>query len=239
MWQGKSLTQDKFTWHCQSCSKQLCTSDLGPTGAALHTYDWDLGSKLTDFYSILPFFCLLLFWSLCPSVMVSRHRCLHLWTRRRLCPCHFIWVLARLRLFIICCWVFLMWSGNHCPVCAWLSNVSQLGFFWDTRQIRPSSSSAITNKYTKVCLLASWHQCPYKPQAWGCYTQSLLPAGEVSFQPLSWSQFQTCLYVLPLENNNHAVNMKSKKVTKPCCSVPWKDLLCGPSFAESKVTGPC
>lgn len=92
--------------------------------------------------------------------MVSKHHCLHLWICRRLCPCHFIWVLARLGLFIVCCWVFLMWHGKHCLVNAWLSNVPQMGFFWKTCQIN----------HTKACLLAFWHQCPYKTQAWGCYT---------------------------------------------------------------------
>lgn len=72
------------------------------------------------------FFCLLLFWCLCSEVMLSRHHCLHLWTCRKLCPCHFVWVLTRLGLFIVCCWVFLMWSGNHCPVCARLSIVPGL-----------------------------------------------------------------------------------------------------------------
>lgn len=100
-----------------------------------------------------------------------------------------------------------MWSGNHCPVCVWLSNVPQLGFFLETFQIRPSSPSVITSNYTKARLLASWHQCPSKPQA--AILQRLLPADEVPFQSLSCSQFQTHFYVLPFERNNLAVNTKS------------------------------
>jgi len=106
-----------------------------------------------------------------PLSHVSRHNCFHLQTHGRLRTCHFIWVLAWLGLFIVCCCMFLMWSSDHCPVCAWLSNVPQLGFFWETHQVRRSSFSVITSNYSKTHLLASWwHQCPYKPQTWGWYT---------------------------------------------------------------------
>lgn len=78
--------------------------------------------------------------------------------------------------------------------------------------------------------------------------QRLLPAGEVFFQPLSWSsQFQTHFYVLSLEINNCAVNMKSSDEYARESTDRHKILLLSSlerlaswaSFADSKVTCSC
>lgn len=155
-----------------------------------------------------------------------------------------IWVLATLGLLIVCCWVFLMWSSDHCSACAWLSNVPYLVFFWKTCQKKPSSSSVITSNYTKAWLLASWHQRSYMPQAWGCYTPEtaacwwgVFPAFAMvvsvpdPFLCAAFSDQQLC--------REHEAQWWVCKGTHWLPQNPCKGLLRGGPFADSKVTGPC
>lgn len=137
------------------------------------------------------------------------------------------------------------WCGVTITVLSLASFQLFLGFFLETFQIRPFSSSVITSNYTKARLLASWHQCPSKPQT--AILQSLLSLvrclSSLCHVLSSKLICMCCLLrettVLRTRRTVMIMEGNPPAVTKSCCSPPWKGLLCEPYFAKSKVTGPC